>query len=104
MLGIGFGGFLVNAVRMIFLASVKNLDIEAQMFFYGAALFQAVCTGLSYVFVREYEQDPLCDKYRQSQSIDQRLEQTKLVYAANWRQAWAVAWCYAVYFSFFPGV
>jgi len=39
MLGIGFGGFLVNAVRMIFLASVKNLDIEAQMFFYGAALF-----------------------------------------------------------------
>lgn len=55
MLGIGFGGFLVNAVRMIFLASVKNLDIEAQMFFYGAALFQAVCTGLSYLFVREYE-------------------------------------------------
>jgi Co/Zn/Cd efflux system component len=69
MLGIGLSGLIVNAVRMVFLAAVKNLNIEAQMFFYGSALFLAVCTCLSYVFVKEYSSDPLCLKYRQAHSI-----------------------------------
>ena len=46
---------IVNAVRMVFLAAVPNLNIEAQMFFYGSALFLLFCTFLSYRFVAEYE-------------------------------------------------
>jgi hypothetical protein len=53
-LGIGASGFMINAVRMIFLAAVTNLDIEAQMFFYGSGLFLLVCTVLSFRFVSDY--------------------------------------------------
>ena len=54
MLGIGLSGFLVNVMRMIFLASITNLDLEAQVFFYGSAVFLLVCTFLSYTFVKSY--------------------------------------------------
>ena len=52
MLGIGLSGLIINAIRMIFLASIKNLDLEAQLFFYGSALFLFLCTYLSFTFVR----------------------------------------------------
>ena len=72
MLGIALSGLTVNGIRMIFLASVTNLNIEAQMFFYGSALFLLVCTFYAHVFVREYAADPLCLKYQQSHSISER--------------------------------
>jgi len=54
MLGVGLSGLIINAIRMIFLASIKNLDLEAQLFFYGSALFLFFCTYLSFTFVRKY--------------------------------------------------
>jgi hypothetical protein len=33
----------------------------------------------------------MCLKYQQSESISERLEQTKKVYKLNWKEAWAVA-------------
>ena len=69
MLGIGLSSLIVNAVRMIFLAAVPNLNIEAQMFFYGSALFLLFCTVLSFKFVAEYEADDECKKYKQSHTI-----------------------------------
>jgi len=80
MLGIGVSSLVVNAVRMVFLAAVPNLNIEAQMFFYGSALFLLFCTYLSYVFVSEYEADELCEKYKQHHTIQQRWEETIFVY------------------------
>ena len=72
MLGIGVSSLIVNAVRMVFLAAVPNLNIEAQMFFYGSALFLLFCTYLSFRFVSEYESDELCKQYKQSHTIEQR--------------------------------
>ena len=72
MLGIGVSSLIVNAVRMVFLAAVPNLNIEAQMFFYGSALFLLFCTYLSFRFVSEYESDELCKKFKQSHTIEQR--------------------------------
>jgi hypothetical protein len=74
------------------------------MFFYGSALFLVVCTILSYIFVREYEADRQCDKYKQSHSIEERWRETKEVYAVNWKEAWSVALTYTVQFAFYPGV
>lgn len=76
MLGIGLSGLLINGIRMIFLAAVTNLNIEAQMFFYGSAFFLLICTVLSYFFVDDYQADPLCLKYKQSHSISQRWDET----------------------------
>jgi len=80
MLGIGLSSLIVNAVRMVFLAAVPNLNIEAQMFFYGSALFLLFCTVLSYYFVRDYESDTLCHKFKQSHTISTRWRETVFVY------------------------
>lgn len=60
MLGLGLSGLIVNAIRMIFLATIPNLDVEAQVFFYGSAFFLLICTVLSYRFCNEYLQDDFC--------------------------------------------
>lgn len=95
---------IVNAVRMVFLAAVPNLNIEAQMFFYGSALFLLFCTVLAFSFVNEYESDEECRKFKQSHTIRQRWDETVFVYQRNWKDAWSVALTYAVQFTFFPGV
>ena len=96
MLGIGLSSLIVNAVRMVFLAAVPNLNIEAQMFFYGSALFLLFCTALSYKFVEENENDEECEKFKQSHTIQQRWEETVFVYQRNWKDAWSVVLTYAV--------
>jgi hypothetical protein len=53
MLGLGLSSLIVNAFQMIFLAAIKNLNLEAQLFFYGAAAFLVVCTYLSFLFVKK---------------------------------------------------
>jgi hypothetical protein len=64
MLGIGLSGLIVNAIRMIFLASITNLNLEAQVFFYGSAVYLLVCTFLSYTFVNNYQNDKECLVYK----------------------------------------
>jgi hypothetical protein len=103
-LGIALSGLAINSVRMIMLASVSNLDIEAQIFFYGSALFLAVCTYFAYRFTNEYQNDKLCQQYKQSYSVSQRWTETQEVYKVNWKEGWSVALTFAVQFSFYPGV
>ena len=104
MFGVGLSGLIINAIRMIFLASIKNLDLEAQLFFYGSALFLFVCTYLSFTFVRDFQHDEFSKKTQQSTSMSQRWHDTKLVYKVNWKEAWAVCLTYWVQFTFYPGV
>ncbi len=54
MIGIGIGSVSMNFIRIIFLATVKNLDTGAIVFFSLSSAYLLCCTFLSIVFLKRY--------------------------------------------------
>lgn len=103
-LGMGLSGLAINLTRMGFLALITNLDIEAQCFLYGSALYLLVCAYLSFIFVKAYQADPVSEKFRTIVPVRERYDSTIKVYRLIWREAWEQVIIWTVQFSFYPGV
>lgn len=54
-LGIGLSGLLINLLRCIVLASVKDNDKGAEIFFFTTGAYLLFCTFLAWRFIRLYD-------------------------------------------------
>ena len=62
MIGIGIGSVSMNFLRIVFLASVPDLNTGAIVFFSLASGYLMVCAVMSVVFLRRYAQYELFKK------------------------------------------
>ena len=55
MVGLGVSGLGINIIRMILLASVKNQQESAQIFFYFSGAILVLCTIFAYIFSSDFD-------------------------------------------------
>jgi hypothetical protein len=102
-IGVGLSGLLINLLRILLLVTIpKNLELNAELFFYTSTGYLAICTILSYFFVKDFNKN--LRNQNQVHDLAAFKHEAWTIYQINWKSALGVVILCAVQFTFFPGV
>ena len=102
-IGVGLSGLLINLLRILLLVTIpSNLELNAELFFYLSAGYLALCTVLSFLFVRDFNRH--LRNGNQVHDLSAFKKEAWTIYRINWKSAVGVVILCAVQFTFFPGV
>jgi hypothetical protein len=99
--GLGCSSLGLNALRMLLLATVTDLNTSTEIFFFISVGYLAICTALAYRFSKILDSLPKSNWTEQDNST--KMNKVISVLKRNWKEALGMTVVYTVQMVFFPG-